>query len=171
MRSLWNIDESDAAARRRDLTAAFPSIADLSGDPYNSRYCALQPIPHPNIVPDPLRRFLKSYLPKRLTYTDEEMYSHIDEYIAGKPPASVSPFIDKLARFIISFTGGASLVVPMLIMTLPNQHTTKSLVVTSVAVTLFAGVMSLILKASNAETLVATATYAAVLVVFVGTSS
>jgi VIT1/CCC1 family predicted Fe2+/Mn2+ transporter len=99
------------------------------------------------------------------------MHAHDDEYISGKPPVAVSPFVDKLARFIISFAGGASLVVPMIIMCLPAQDRTKSLVVTSVAVTLFATFMSLVMHASNAETLVAAATYAAVLVVFVGTSS
>jgi hypothetical protein len=170
-RLLGEIVGSEAAARRRDLTAAFPSIADLPGDPYNSRYCALPTPPYPSSALDPLRRFLKAHLPKRLTYTDGEMHAHIDEYIAGKPPENVSPFIDKLARFIVSFAGGASLIVPVLIMSLPTQNTTKSLTVTSVAVMIFAAIMSLIMKASNAETLVATATYAAVLVVFVGTSS
>jgi VIT1/CCC1 family predicted Fe2+/Mn2+ transporter len=153
------------------LTSAFPSIADLPGDPYNSRYCTLPQSSGQASHLDPLRTFLKTHLPKQLTYTRAEMHAHDDEYISGKPPVAVSPLVDRLARFIVSFVGGASLVVPMIIMCLPAQDTTKSLIVTSVAVTLFAIVMALVMNASNAETLVATATYAAVLVVFVGTSS
>ena len=99
------------------------------------------------------------------------MDSRIDEYLRDEPPQNVSPFVDKLARFIIAFTGGAALVVPMLIMSLPSIHKTKSLTTVSLAVTLFAAMMSVAMRATNTETLVATATYAAVLIVFVGTSS
>ena len=99
------------------------------------------------------------------------MHSRTDEYLEDLPPQDVSPFVDKLARFIITFTGGAALVVPMLIMSLPSIQRTKSLITVSLAVTLFASMMSVGIRASNTETLVATATYAAVLIVFVGTSS
>lgn len=59
--------------------------------------------------------------------------------------------------------------VPMLIMSLePSQI--KSLVTVSLSVVLFALVMSLTFQTDNKDTLTATATYAAVLVVFVGTS-
>ena len=95
----------------------------------------------------------------------------MDEYLRDDTPQNVSPFVDKLARFIIAFTGGAALVVPMLIMSLPSIQRTKSLITVSLAVTLFAAMMSVAMRASNTETLVATATYAAVLIVFVGTSS
>ncbi|KAF4842317.1 hypothetical protein CGCSCA4_v008797 [Colletotrichum siamense] len=171
LRALPEIAGSQAADRRRDLTTAFPWIADLPGDPYNSKYRTLSAPSFPEANIDPLRRFLKARLPRGLTYTKEEMRVRIDEYLAHRPPKTVSPLVDKLARFIISFAGGASLIVPMLIMRLPGQDTTKSLIVTSVAVTLFSGLMGLVFKVSNAETVVATATYAAVLVVFVGTSS
>lgn len=46
----------------------------------------------------------------------------------------------------------------------------KSLVTVSVAVVNFALILAFGVKVSNVETLVSTATYAAVLVVFVGTS-
>lgn len=93
---------------------------------------------------------------------------------SGTNAKRISPFINKAAsflrRFIVALTGGLSLVVPMLIMRI-NETTTKSLVTTSVAVVLFAIIVSLGFKASAAETLGITAAYAAVLVVFVGTSS
>ena len=43
------------------------------------------------------------------------MDTRLDEYLRDEPPQDVSPFVDELARFIIAFTGGAALVVPMLI--------------------------------------------------------
>jgi hypothetical protein len=59
--------------------------------------------------------------------------------------------------------------VPMLIMSIHSSQL-KSLVTVSGAVVLFALCISLVFKADNRETLTATATYAAVLMVFVGTS-
>ena len=58
----------------------------------------------------------------------------------------------------------------MLIMRLDSSEN-KSLITTSVAVLLFSAVVSIVFKATNQETVAITATYAAVLVVFVGTSS
>lgn len=160
--------DSQASKLGRDLSQAFPEIAESTGGPFGSRYCNLAANPG---KPDPIRNFLKARLPRRLTYTKEEMDSRMDEYLANLPPQNVSPFVDKLARFIIVFTGGAALVVPMLIMSLPSIDRTKSLITVSLAVTLFAAMMSIAMRASNTETLVVTATYAAVLIVFVGTSS
>ena len=151
-----------------DLMQAFPEIAALSGGPFGSRYCSLSADPG---IPDPIRNLLKARLSCRLTYTKEEMDSRLDEYLADLPPQNVSPFVDKMARFIIAFAGGAALVVPMLIMNLPSTNKTKSLITVSLAVTLFATMISLAMRASNTEILVATATYAAVLIVFVGTSN
>ena len=144
-------------------------LQNYKGDPYNSRYYNLSS--GPEIPSDPIRDYIKLIMPRRLTYTKAEMDSRIDAYLQGLPPQTISPFVDKSTRFIIAFTGGAALVVPMLIMKLPSMSQTKSLVTVSVAVTLFASLMSVGVRASNSETLVATATYAAVLVVFVGTAS
>lgn len=82
----------------------------------------------------------------------------------------MSAFVDRLARFVIAFAGGVFLVVPMIIMTLRPSET-KSLVTVSVAVVIFSLILAFGIRVSNVETVVSTATYAAVLVVFVGTSS
>ena len=87
-----------------------------------------------------------------------------------KKPEEINPFVDTLARFIVAITGGLSLVVPMLVMRL-GESLPKSLTTVSVAVLLFSTLTALMFKATNVEILAATATYAAVLVVFVGTSS
>ena len=168
LKGMSSLKGSEASERRRDLTQAFPELAALPGDPFNSRYCTLASDPGPSS--DPLRDFLKTYLPRRFTYTKSEIRQHTDEFLARRPPESISPFVDRLARFIMAFIGGASLVVPMLVMSLPTANRTKSLITVSLAVTIFAALMSLGIRATNPETLVATATYAAVLVVFVGTS-
>ena len=112
---------------------------------------------------DPLRRWLSKVIPRRflVSYYD-------DEHVTPKP--TPSPLVNRLARFTVAITGGLSLVVPMLIMSI-NQNLIKSLMTTSVAVVLFAGLVSVVFSASNAETLGITAAYAAVLVVFVGTSA
>lgn len=119
---------------------------------------------------EPLRDVLKRILPKSLTYTKQEITRRIDEYLHGHPPEEVSTFVDNIARFIVAFAAGAALVVPMLIMRLPDVSLSKLITVSS-ALILFAAGLSIGLKANNTETMVATATYAAVLVVFVGTTS
>lgn len=165
-RSLGYITGSQAKQRHADLTEAFPDIAGLPGAPFNSLYrCPKSTSMTPT---DPLRNFLKAHLPQSVTYTKSEMRDRIDEYLAGKPPQRVSPFVDKLSRFLIAFAGGAALVVPMVVMTI-DKSVTKSLITVSLAVLLIAIFVSLGIRASNMETVLATATYAAVLVVFVGT--
>ena len=118
---------------------------------------------------DPLRNFLKRVLPRNLTWTLEERERHDVWDLLSMEPEEISPFVDRLARFIVAITGGLSLVIPMLVMRL-GETLPKSLTTVSVAVVLFSALTSLMFKASNVETLGATAAYAAVLVVFVGTS-
>ena len=123
-----------------------------------------------NASSDPLRRWLGRILPHSLRWAFEEFQNRRASYRDRSiTPEITSPFVDRLARFIVAITGGLSLVIPMLIMTIP-QGSTRSLVTTSVAVVLFAGIISVGFSASNGETLGITAAYAAVLVVFVGTS-
>jgi len=98
------------------------------------------------------------------------MVRRLDEYTHNAVAREVSPFVDKLARFVVAITGGLSLVLPMLVMRL-NQNETKSLITTSVAVLIFSALVSIVFKATNTETLGITAAYAAVLVVFVGASA
>ena len=120
---------------------------------------------------DPLRDFLKRFLPNSLAWTQNEIERrYFVEYFSGMMPEDTSPFVDILARFMVAITGGLSLVIPMLVMRL-DEYLKKSLITVSVAVILFSALTSLMFKASYVETLAATAAYAAVLVVFVGTSS
>ena len=75
-----------------------------------------------------------------------------------------------LRKLVYAYFGGAALLVPMIIMVLvPNLICT--LITTSAFVLVFCGVVALVSELQPGEILAATATYAAVLVVFVGTTS
>ena len=165
MRELDNA--SMANERRADLSQAFPEIANHPGDPFNSRCCTWKTqVPS---VSDPLRSFLMTKLPRRLTYSRTEMLNRIEQYLDDQPPQDISPLVDKTARFIIAFVGGAALLVPVLIMSF-NTTLGSKLATLSVAVLLFSLASAVGFQASNSEVMISTATYAAVLVVFVGSS-
>ncbi|EHK19518.1 uncharacterized protein TRIVIDRAFT_193440 [Trichoderma virens Gv29-8] len=167
LNKLIPVTGSQARNQRLDIEQAFAEVGNLSEDPGTYRR-----LPDTSMLAsDPLRDILRAVLPKSLTYTKREIQRRTPEFLEGQPPTEVSAFVDKLARFIVAIIGGAALVVPMLIMRLPEVTLTKSLVTVSVAVLLFALVLSSLLRANNMETMVSTATYAAVLVVFVGTTS
>lgn len=147
---------------------------------------------------DPIRRLVKFLLPTRWTVSKDEWARYHARLSKPRDPPNIlsriykwivrwwrpirtegnlnvyaakgtSTTIEFLARFILAFLGGAALIVPMVIMVFDPSRT-KGLITTSAAVLLFAFFISLASSASNQEVLGATATYAAVLVVFVSTS-
>ena len=74
-------------------------------------------------------------------------------------------------RIIMAMFGGVALITPMLIMTL-HPSTNVSLITTSLATFLFALILAFgATESAGKDVLAATAAYAAVLVVFVGTNS
>ncbi|KAK0642147.1 hypothetical protein B0T16DRAFT_431649 [Cercophora newfieldiana] len=158
------ITGSQARRGRLDLERVF------GGDEYTfiEEGAGYRRLADPTLLPtDNLRDTLKRLLPRSLAYTQFDIHNRTEEYFNNEPPEQVSPFVDKLARFLVAFLGGAMLVVPMMIMRLPEVTLVKSL---SISVLLFAGALSVFFKASNTDTMAATATYAAVLVVFMGVS-
>ncbi|KAK4101840.1 hypothetical protein N658DRAFT_448149 [Parathielavia hyrcaniae] len=160
------VHQPELAKRKLLLEYFFLRLED-TGDPFQSHYAFFRET-HGQV--DPLRLTLMKYLPSHLTWSPQERQLRNKEYKEGLPPQLVSSFVDRLVRFATAITGGVFLVVPMVIMTI-DQSQVKSLVTVSVAVVTFSLILSLAVRVSNAETLIATATYAAVLVVFVGTSS
>lgn len=136
-------------------------------DPYQDRYLLSR---DSNDKLDSLRRFLIRNLPVQFTYTAAEKKIRTNAYNKGEPPLKLSTLLDSFLRFAVSFLGGAFVVIPMLIMSFDGSEA-KSLIVVSSAVTIFGLVVSLGIRVSSIETLVATATYAAVLVVFVGSTT
>jgi VIT1/CCC1 family predicted Fe2+/Mn2+ transporter len=83
------------------------------------------------------------------------------------PPARVSKVADKLASILVAFLGGAFLLAPMYNLT--YVHAQKYQLISVVLWVLFFAIsLALSSRATNQELLIATAAYAAVLVVFVG---
>jgi uncharacterized membrane protein YfcA len=118
--------------------------------------------PHREILrnEDAIREFLRTWLPPALSWGPDEKQKRRKRYQQGLRPQEYSPLVDRLARFIVAFLGGACLIVPMLIMSLRYSRT-KSLVTTSVAVVLFALTVSAGFRINNTDT---------IMVVFVGAS-
>ena len=119
---------------------------------------------------DPVRNFLRRRLPVYFTYSEAERSDNNIYYNEGKAPEGMSSTVNNIARFLQSITGGLFLIVPMLIMAFDTSQK-KSLITVSLSVFLFALALSFGFKTTNIEALISTATYAAVLVVFVGTNS
>lgn len=112
---------------------------------------------------------LISILPGYFTekYTLKERDGQIVPWHSGKQ-ATLSVRI--IASTIIAISGGALLIVPMVIMSFDTNRT-KSLVTVSCSVLLFGFFLSAVMRSKSSDIFVATATYAAVLVVFVGAST
>ena len=169
LRSLPTLPFPHREERNMRLERHFPSLTRLPNRPFGSHYYyATPPTFHPGH--DSIRNFFRLHLPRSLIYSAEEKQARKYEYESSQHPIEVSLTVDRLARFVVAFTGGAFLVVPMLVMVFAPS-TVKSVSTVSAAVVLFAVATAFGVRAGNVETLVATATYAAVLMVFVGTSS
>ncbi|PMD22827.1 hypothetical protein NA56DRAFT_597522 [Hyaloscypha hepaticicola] len=164
VRSLDKMTDPELACGQ--LITAFPSI-DFPRRSSELGFRTLEK--HNEISNDGLRHLLKAYLPTSLTWTREEKRMRHNEFMNKQQPGKISPFVDRLARFIIAFVTGAGLVVPMVIMAL-NRSIVKSLVTMSVATLLFALVISVGVEASNWAVVAATAAYAADLALFIGAS-
>jgi len=145
--------------------SAFQSIEDNSV--FGSHYSYFK---KSNTSIDAIRLLFMKRLPVWMTWSKDEQQARKTEYTSGKPPREVSAFVDRLARFVVAGVGGLFLVGPMLVMSFGSSRN-KSLITVSVSIILFISVLSSWIKVSNVEALVSAATYAAVLVVFVGTST
>ncbi|KAK0669095.1 hypothetical protein QBC41DRAFT_356104 [Cercophora samala] len=99
-----------------------------------------------------LVRLVGKILPVRVTYTEAERRQRWIDFVSKRPPKEVSFFVDSLVRFILALCGGALIIVPIIIMVL------------------FPRIWPCLTQTSNIAALGVTATYAAVLVVFLGLS-
>ncbi|KAI2462874.1 hypothetical protein F4781DRAFT_426824 [Annulohypoxylon bovei var. microspora] len=151
------LDEQNMENRKQRLKFKFKSLTTKYRQtrPFESHYLFLHGNSE-NPTPDIMRDTLRKWLPARLSYSTEERQYRSKEFEEGDMPMEISPFVDKLVRLLVS---------------LMAPSPTKSLVTSSIFMFLFACSLSFGIKTSNVETMVATATYSAVLVVFVGTNS
>ena len=74
-----------------------------------------------------------------------------------------------MSRFVVAILAGAFLVIPLIIMSYQSRNETH-LITVSVFIVVFSLLVSLVSRASNEQTMAASAGYAAVLVVFLSNS-
>jgi hypothetical protein len=125
-----------------------------------------------------LRLLIEANLVESPDGSDAALLNAIENKTAIMPPVSSRTrkyhnkrveFVNFTKRFCVAILGGVALVGPMLLMIL-YKHRLTSLLTVSVSVFVFGIVMAAILEKPEAV-LATVAAYAAVLVVFVGTSS
>jgi len=84
----------------------------------------------------------------------------------GKPtPSQINARVDKAVRYLVSYGGGLLLLAPMYILSFVHTQSYQLIAVTLFVLS-FATIVGMITTGSNSEVLAATATYAAILVVF-----
>lgn len=131
---------------------------------------------------DPVQHFLRKGL-RRLWYALNLWKLRTDDEEQGpKGPLSrvmanwdrtyqnTARIAEALTRFVIAVVAGAALVVPLVLLSYQDSKERRLLVVISF-VSIFCILLSLLSKASNYETMAASAAYAAVLTVFVSNGS
>lgn len=102
--------------------------------------------------------------------TSTSTYSSLFSPSGADAEAIVDTIVDVLARQIVALLGGLCLVVPLIVMTFLTSVGAR-LAIVCYCVFNFSFFIGVATRASNQEVLGAAAAYAAVLVVFVGTSS
>ena len=125
--------------------------------------------PHQRSFGNQLQIFLQKHLPKWLSWSIAEKKSQPTYYASGKLPAKISTTVRVISSMIVCLCSGASIIVPMAIMSF-DPSKTKSLVTVSAAVVLFGFVLAAVVRAGSENVFIATTSYAAVLVVFVAVS-
>jgi hypothetical protein len=169
MSELPELPSKIALNQRLELQKYFTSpYPNEKNAPYHTRYVTIHT--KGSQTPDGVREFLRICLPNFLSWSNGEKELRPTDYNGHQPPEIYSPFLNGLACFLVGTVAGASLVVPMVIMVF-SPSLTKSLVTVSVAVVLFSLALGFTFHPPNDVIVTATATYAAVLVVFVGTST
>lgn len=119
---------------------------------------------------------IRSVLPRSWCWSKTERELRPQAYkldlqgVSGLGPRNPSLTATILSGIILSLATSTLILVPMIIMSFQVGRT-KSLVTVAVAVTLFGFVLVVGVRTRSSETFLATATYAAILVVFVSTSN
>lgn len=113
-----------------------------------------------------LRKLIHKCLPNCLASAG--LGSGFSNQFIPRTPKEDSSFVKWLARLIIALAAGAWLIVPIVIMTVPDGSKTKDLVTMSVAIVLFGMTVAWVVgsEPKPQDIVTATAAYAAVLVVF-----
>jgi len=104
--------------------------------------------PHSRQFGNKLQIFLQTHLPTWFTWSISERMSQPNYYAKGKLPVKISLQIRVISSMILSVFSGATIVVPIVIMSF-NSSRNKSLITVSAAVALFGFVLAAVVKASS----------------------
>ncbi|EPE36911.1 hypothetical protein GLAREA_09074 [Glarea lozoyensis ATCC 20868] len=126
-------------------------------------------IPHSDRTPSRLHTFLQSHLPRFLSWSVTEKLSQPYYYDTGHLPNEISTPIRIIAGLLVSLASACCIIVPVVVMSF-NPGKAKNLITVGICVPLFGFVLAAFVRVRSEAVFVATATYAAVLVVFVGAS-
>jgi VIT1/CCC1 family predicted Fe2+/Mn2+ transporter len=113
--------------------------------------------------------YLCQILPSWFTLTPSEWAKRKDGYSRDRPPIVPSVGVRVVAAAISTFAGGAFILLPIVFMCY-SPSLEKSLATVSVSVLAFGFTIDAFVARFSSETLIATATYAAVLIVFVAST-
>ena len=118
---------------------------------------------------DPLRSTLYQWLRAFNFYRSYGQSDTERQMNRRKTDLNTTLLADIAARFLVALLAGIFLVIPLVILSFQSDPKAHLLTV-SICIVVFSFLLSLGTKASNQETMVASAGYAAVLVVFVASS-
>jgi len=124
---------------------------------------------------DMLHSILIWALPKAWIWTKEERERRPASYRLdlqgerGFRPRQASLSVQIIGSTIVALFSGACIIAPMVVMSIRPGHS-RNLITVSVSVILFGFFLAAVVQVKSKEIFVAAATYAAVLVVFVGAS-
>jgi len=137
---------------RAEGDVVFPELS------FVEQYCTL---PDPSPALGRLGRALIKWLPRNLTYSAAQKQEDIFGWASGRPARSISIPVRVIASTILAISGGALLIIPMVIMSY-NTNRTKSIVTVSCSVLPFGFFLGAVIRSKSSEIFIATATYAAV---------
>lgn len=126
--------------------------------------------------PQNIYEILCSIIPRAWCWSKKERELRHEAYkldLQGRPglrPKYPSVTATILAGIIVSLTSSMWILIPTIIMSFQASRT-KCLITVGIAVTLFGFFLVVGVRTKSSETFLATATYAAILVVFIGSSS
>jgi len=155
-----------------NLLAQYPEL------PWDNGIAPLQLAlhPEPDRKPRDLISSIRLVLPRSWCWSKAEREMRPEVYkldlqgIPGFEPRYPSLTATILAGIIVSLTSSIWILVPTIIVSF-QEGRTKSLVTAAIAVTLFGFFLVVGVRTKTSETFLASATYAAILIVFVGSSN
>lgn len=167
---ILHLREPNSAIQNRervDRVAQFNDCFDTRGFPIKYR-AFVKP---PSLDSDLLMSFINRHLPKKLAWSRSERRRRQQDYNNNEKPLEYSTETRFLASVVITFMAASWLIVPIVIMTIPQTVSRAwDLSTMSIAIVLFGGFAAVVAgpQSSTKDVIAATAAYTAVLVIFYG---